>query len=63
MENEVCGKCYYVVCLVAVMFLLPHSGANLVISEPLHVVTVIVKWFFHSTKMVIGGQDCKKCHL
>jgi hypothetical protein len=42
MENEVCDKYYYVVCLVAVMFLLPHSGANLVISEPLHIVVTVI---------------------
>jgi hypothetical protein len=40
MENEVCDKYYYVVHLVAVMFLLHQSGANLVISEPLHVVVI-----------------------
>jgi hypothetical protein len=42
MENEVCDKYYYAVCLVAVIFLLPHSGANLVISEPLHVVVTVI---------------------
>jgi hypothetical protein len=42
MENEVCDKYYYIVCLVAVMFLLPHSCANLVISEPLHVVVTVI---------------------
>lgn len=42
MENEVCGKYYYVACLVAVMFLLPHSSTILVISEPLHVVVTVI---------------------
>jgi len=42
MENEVCDKYYYVAYLVAVMFLLPHSGTNLVISEPLHIVVTVI---------------------